>query len=148
MLRKISSASHYRVETVDTPHSTQRAFCDVIKPQAGHILCDRTPVICGIDLRIHRSSSVTRIRVSRPKEILVPFIDSELSLASSASTSVVQDRCGRKAADGPLAEKPKVEQLQMDWLRSEDLKEEKNITASRRIIAGKDVLHFGAARPS
>ena len=28
-----------------------------------------------------------------------------------------------------LAEKPKVEELQMDWLRSEDLKEEKNVTA-------------------
>jgi hypothetical protein len=75
-------------------------------------------------------------RVSRPKEIMVPFIECELSLASSASTSPVQDRCGRKGADGPLAEKPKVEQLQMDWLRSEDLKEEKNVTASMRIIAG------------
>jgi hypothetical protein len=66
-----------------------------------------------------------RNSVSRPKEILVPFIESALSLASSASTSPVRDRCERKAADGPLAEKPKVEQLQMDWLRSEDLKEEK-----------------------
>jgi hypothetical protein len=28
-----------------------------------------------------------------------------------------------------LAEKPKVEELQMDWLRSEDLKEVKVITA-------------------
>jgi hypothetical protein len=28
-----------------------------------------------------------------------------------------------------LAEKPKVEELQMDWLRSEDLKEEKVLTA-------------------
>jgi hypothetical protein len=26
--------------------------------------------------------------------------------------------------------KPKVEELQMDWLRSEDLKEEKGVTAS------------------
>jgi hypothetical protein len=32
-------------------------------------------------------------------------------------------------ADHSLAEKPKVEELQMDWLRSEDLKEEKNVTA-------------------
>lgn len=34
-----------------------------------------------------------------------------------------------------LAEKPKVEGLQMDWLRSEDLNEEKNVTASLIIIA-------------
>lgn len=34
-----------------------------------------------------------------------------------------------------LAEKPKVEELQMDWLRSEDLNEEKNVTASAVIIA-------------
>ena len=34
-----------------------------------------------------------------------------------------------------LAEKPKVGELQMDWLRSEDLKEEKNVTASTTIIA-------------
>jgi len=34
-----------------------------------------------------------------------------------------------------LAEKPKVEELQMDWLRSEDLNEEKNLTASMVIIA-------------
>jgi hypothetical protein len=34
-----------------------------------------------------------------------------------------------------LAEKPKVRELQMDWLRSEDLKEEKNVTAPIAIIA-------------
>jgi hypothetical protein len=34
-----------------------------------------------------------------------------------------------------LAEKPKVGELQMDWLRSEDLKEESKITASLVIIA-------------
>ena len=34
-----------------------------------------------------------------------------------------------------LAEKPKVEELQMDWLRSEDLKEEKNVTTPTIIIA-------------
>jgi hypothetical protein len=86
--------SRYRVETVTTPHSMQRAFCDVINPQAGHILCDRTSVICGINLRIHRSSSVMRSRVNRPTEILVAFIESDLSSASLASTSAVQDRCG------------------------------------------------------
>jgi hypothetical protein len=30
-------------------------------------------------------------------------------------------------ANPSLAEKPKVGELQMDWLRSEDLKEEKNV---------------------
>jgi hypothetical protein len=34
-----------------------------------------------------------------------------------------------------LDEKPKVRKLQMDWLRSEDLKEEKNVTAPIGIIA-------------
>jgi hypothetical protein len=38
-------------------------------------------------------------------------------------------------ADHSLAEKPKVGKLQMDWLRSEDLKEEKNVTAPRFIVA-------------
>jgi len=38
-------------------------------------------------------------------------------------------------ADCSLAEKPKVEKLQMDWLRSEDLKEEKNVTTPVLIIA-------------
>jgi hypothetical protein len=40
-----------------------------------------------------------------------------------------------------LAEKPKVEQLQMDWLRSEDLKEEKNVTAPIAIIAVAKTMH-------
>ena len=38
-------------------------------------------------------------------------------------------------ADHSLAEKPKMGELQMDWLRSEDLKEEKNVTAPGTIIA-------------
>jgi hypothetical protein len=38
-------------------------------------------------------------------------------------------------ADCSRAEKPKVEELQMDWLRSEDLKEEKNVTTPVLIIA-------------
>jgi hypothetical protein len=37
--------------------------------------------------------------------------------------------------DCGLAEKPKIGKLQMDWLRSEDLKEEKNLTASITMIA-------------
>jgi hypothetical protein len=34
-----------------------------------------------------------------------------------------------------LAEKPKVEELQMDWLRTEDLKEEKVVTAPIAIVS-------------
>jgi hypothetical protein len=33
-----------------------------------------------------------------------------------------------------LAEPPKVEELQMDWLRSEDLKEEKVVTTSSQLL--------------
>ena len=40
----------------------------------------------------------------------------------------------------PLSQKPKVRELQMDWLRSEDLKEEKNVTAPRSIIAAFERL--------
>ena len=38
-----------------------------------------------------------------------------------------QDRCKRHVQTAFLTEKPKVEELQMDWLRSEDLKEEKEL---------------------
>ncbi len=46
-----------------------------------------------------------------------------------------QDRCKRHGQTAFLAEKPKVRELQMDWLRSEDLKEEKDVTAPIVIIA-------------
>jgi hypothetical protein len=38
-------------------------------------------------------------------------------------------------AGNSLVEKPKVGELQMDWLRSEDLKEEKVVTAPAVIIS-------------
>ena len=41
------------------------------------------------------------------------------------------------------AEKPKVEELQMDWLRSEDLKEEKDVTAPIAIVAEQGRLILG-----
>jgi len=47
-----------------------------------------------------------------------------------------QDRCRLAGGDGLLAEKPKMGKLQMDWLRSEDLNEEKNGIASPTSIAG------------
>ena len=51
------------------------------------------------------------------------------------------DRLGGRSlqkawADRIPAEKPKVGELQMDWLRSEDLKEEKDVTAPTFIVAG------------
>ena len=45
-----------------------------------------------------------------------------------------QDRCKRHGQT-ILAKKPKVGELQMDWLRSEDLKEEKVITTPHMIVA-------------
>ena len=42
------------------------------------------------------------------------------------------------------AEKPKMGELQMDWLRSEDLKEEKNVTAPVFIVAGQPAIAFGS----
>jgi hypothetical protein len=47
-----------------------------------------------------------------------------------------QDRCKLAGGDCLLAEKPKMGKLQMDWLRSEDLNEEKNGIASTASIAG------------
>ena len=61
------------------------------------------------------------------------------SLKSRADTVALidfaQDRCKRHGQTA-FAEKPKVEELQMDWLRSEDLKEEKDVTAPTFIVAG------------
>jgi hypothetical protein len=42
-----------------------------------------------------------------------------------------------------LAEKPKVRELQMNWLRSEDLKEEKNVTTPIFIVAGQPAITLG-----
>jgi hypothetical protein len=66
--------------------------------------------------------------MSKPKEILVAFI-------SDPSWQTISSLLVR-------AEKPKMGELQMDWLRSEDLKEEKNVTAPVSIIAVK-ALYLG-----
>ena len=109
------------------PHSKQFAFNrDVINPQDGHILCDPDPATCGFSLRIQRSSRIVKSRTSSPKEIMVAFIKSDPSWR-------VLHRTAR--AHRSLAEKPKKRELQMDWLRSEDLKEEKKLTASVIMIA-------------
>jgi hypothetical protein len=84
-------------------------------------------VIGGFSLRIQPTSRIVNSTISRPKEILVAFI----------KATILGECCTKSGwADHSLAEKPKVEGLQMDWLRSEDLKEEKNVTAPIVIIAG------------
>ena len=108
------------------PHSKQLAFNrEVINPQDGHILCDPYPTISGFALRIRRSSRIVNSTMSRPKEMPVAFI-------MRPSWQVLHQT---ERADHSLAEKPKMGELQMDWLRSEDLKEEKNVTAPTTIIA-------------
>ena len=73
--------------------------------------------------------------ISRPKEILVALIRATL-LGEFCIDQANRARSLRtKWANPSLAEKPKVGELQMDWLRSEDLKEEKNVTASTTMIA-------------
>jgi hypothetical protein len=99
----------------------------VINLQDGHILCDPNPATCGFSLRIQWSTRIVKSRTSSPKEILVAFIKSDHSWRVLHRT--------RNA--GSLAEKPKMGKLQMDWLRSEDLKEEKNVTAPVVIIAAR-----------
>jgi hypothetical protein len=64
--------------------------------------------------------------ISRPRKMLVAFIERPF-LASPAPEVPEQTTHS--------LEKPKMGELQMDWLRSEDLKEEKNVTAPTVIIA-------------
>src|ERR1700686_4033764 len=101
-----------------------------MSPQCGHILCDPYPATCGFSLRIRRSSRIVNSMITRPKEILMTFTKRPF-LASPAPMG-----WGKLL----LAEKPKVEELQMDWLRSEDLKEEKNVTAPAIIIAVEEPI--------
>jgi hypothetical protein len=108
------------------PHSKQLAFNrEVINPQDGHILCGSDLATSGFTLRIQRSSRIVNSTMSRPKEMLIGFI-------TRPSWGVLHQT---EWADHSLAEKPKMRELQMDWLRSEDLKEEKNVTAPTTIIA-------------
>ena len=77
----------YRFATLATPHSRQRGLSrDVINPQAGHILCERNPVLSGFILRIQRSSRIVNSTISRPREMLVTLIKATLP-ASSAMTN-------------------------------------------------------------
>jgi hypothetical protein len=102
-------------------------------------------MICGFSLRLLWSSRIVKKTISRPKATLVAFIKETLvgefyiDLASGSSTRAEMEDL-TIAADRSLAEKPKVGELQMDWLRSEDLKEEKNVTASASIITAEGTI--------
>jgi hypothetical protein len=74
-------------------------------------------------LRILRISRIVNSTINRPKAILAAFITATL-LGEFRVSRAEAFRCRTVRTFG-LAEKPKVEELQMDWLRSEDLKEEK-----------------------
>jgi hypothetical protein len=106
-------------------------------------------VICGFSLRIPWSSRIVKSTISRPREILVAFIKATFpgELCIDPSPSLLRARSLQAAwAYRSLAEKPKMGELQMDWLRSEDLKEEKNVTTPIAIIANERRLHFSVAK--
>jgi hypothetical protein len=90
-------------------------------------------------LRIHGSSRIVKITIKSPKLILAACIRTlpgEFCLDQASQARGLWTR-----ANPSLAEKPKVGELQMDWLRSADLKEEKNVTASTTIITALPLWH-------
>jgi hypothetical protein len=105
----------------DLPHSRQHDFNrDVINPQDGHMVCDPYLAIRGVKLCILRNSRIVNSTTSRPREKLVAFMKSDPSWRVLHQTAWQTTKVG---------------QLQMDWLRSEDLKEEKNVTFPLTTIA-------------
>jgi hypothetical protein len=129
----------YTTAVKGLPHSMQLALNrGVINPQDGHIRCDPNRAACGFSLSIHRSSRIVNSTISRAKEILAAFITP--TLLGEFRIPRVEALRVRTVETFGLAEKPKVEELQMDWLRSEDLKEEKNVTAPMVIIAVEVLL--------
>jgi hypothetical protein len=99
-------------------------------------------------LRIDRISRIVKITITSPKTIMFAFIRATL-LGAFCLDQTGQARWLRTRSKPSLAEKPKVGELQMDWLRSEDLKEEKNVTASTTIIAAPPLWRRQeAGRPS
>ena len=152
-----------------TPHSRQRGLSrDVINPHDGHIRCDRNPIACGFILCFQASSRIVSSTISTPNEMVVAFIKSDPSWRVLNSPPSRSSRGGHRGvnrlrarrlaaalASCALVEKPKMGELQMDWLRSEDLKEEKNVSAPVTIIAGEgrtlpslpNVSRGGCSRP-
>jgi hypothetical protein len=76
-------------------------------------------------LRIQWSSRIVNTTISRPKEILVALM----------KATILGESCHTGWADHYSLKSLRVGELQMDWLRSEDLKEEKNVTAPILVIA-------------
>jgi len=116
----------------------QRGFNrDVINPQDGHILCVPYPAaIRGFRSRLLRSSRIANSTISKPTNILVAFIKATLlrdsRIVGRSVTSASGPCSSRKIAmkSKPLLLKSlRMGELQMDWLRSEDLKEVKVATA-------------------
>jgi hypothetical protein len=50
----------------------------VINPQAGHILCDRNPAICGFSLRIPRNTKIANKTTNKPNKRLAALIKATL----------------------------------------------------------------------
>jgi hypothetical protein len=127
---------------------------DVINPHEGHILCVPYPAIRGFKWRILWSSRrVSRAR-SRPTTMLVAFIKETLlhefrivcRNVTLPALVLLAQVASRGMCRPSLAEKPKVGGLQMDWLRSEDLKEVKVITAPTVSITLKCCANASAIR--
>src|ERR1017187_3370308 len=98
----------YTTAVKGLPHSKQLGFNrDVINPQDGHILCDPYPAMRGVSLCILCSSRIANSTISRPKEKLVAFMKPTL-LGESCRNGIRQTT--------HLLKKPKVGELQMDWL--------------------------------
>ena len=67
------------------PHSTQAALdLGVIKPQAGHILCDAYPAICGFTYRILKTHAATNTIASRLTPMAMVFISLNDALISES----------------------------------------------------------------
>jgi hypothetical protein len=124
-------------ERIADRQAKQHAFNrDVINPQEGHILCVPYPAIRGFSLRILWSSRIVNSARSRPINILVAFIKATLlrDFPHCRQECYEYERwcSSRKITmeSRPLSLKSlRMGELQMNWLRSEDLKEVKVPTA-------------------
>ena len=81
-----------------------------------------------------------KITITSPKTILVAFIRATLLGEFYVDQASRARWLWTKWSNPSPAEKPKVGELQMDWLRSEDLKEEKVVTTPTGIIAVGQML--------
>jgi len=93
----------------------------VINPQNGHIFCDPNLAVWGFSLSIHRSNTTADSTISKAREIL----DALMPVTLLGEFLVPRVEAFGWRTIGLLDSLPKVEELQMDWLRSEDLNEER-----------------------